>query len=204
MREFTDKRTNKDLDELWLLEHYPVFTQGQSDTTKQVFNNINIPLIKSDRGGKITYHGPGQLIVYFLIDLHRKKISVRDFVTCIEKLVINTLKKYNIDSISQPNAPGVYVNNKKICSIGLRIRKGCSFHGLALNVNMDLSPFLYIDPCGYHDMEMVQISQLGGPKQLNHIEQEIIKEFIILFNYKDIIYIKDINLSTYTNRYFSL
>ena len=155
MHEFTDQRTDDTPDEVWLVEHNPVFTQGQAGKAEHLINTGDIPVVQSDRGGQVTYHGPGQLVAYFLINLRRKKLGVRDLVTHIENLVINTLKAYNIDSAARPDAPGVYVCGKKICSLGLRIRKGCSFHGLALNVNMDLGPFLRINPCGYEGMEMV-------------------------------------------------
>ncbi|EMF8874927.1 lipoyl(octanoyl) transferase LipB, partial [Vibrio vulnificus] len=133
-----------------------------------------------------TYHGPGQLVAYFLINLRRKKLGVRDLVTTIENLVINTLKAYNIDSAARPDAPGVYVDGRKICSLGLRIRKGCSFHGLALNVNMDLSPFLRINPCGYQGMEMVQVSELGGPTDIALVEQQLVKELVNLLGYEQV------------------
>ncbi|ENB4330491.1 lipoyl(octanoyl) transferase LipB, partial [Vibrio vulnificus] len=134
----------------------------------------------------VTYHGPGQLVAYFLINLRRKKLGVRDLVTTIENLVINTLKAYNIDSAARPDAPGVYVDGRKICSLGLRIRKGCSFHGLALNVNMDLSPFLRINPCGYQGMEMVQVSELRGPTDIALVEQQLVKELVNLLGYEQV------------------
>lgn len=134
----------------------------------------------------MTYHGPGQLVAYFLINLRRKKLGVRDLVTHIENLVINTLKAYNIDSAARPDAPGVYVDGKKICSLGLRIRKGCSFHGLALNVNMDLGPFLRINPCGYEGMEMVQVSQVGGPEDIEAVEKQLIQELVTLLDYEQV------------------
>ncbi|EAQ54787.1 lipoyl(octanoyl) transferase LipB, partial [Vibrio sp. MED222] len=146
----------------------------------------DIPVIQSDRGGQVTYHGPGQLVAYFLINIRRKKFGVRDLVTHIENLVINTLKAYNIDSTARPDAPGVYVDGKKICSLGLRIRRGCSFHGLALNVDMDLSPFQRINPCGYQGMEMAQVSQLGGPSELENVEQQLIQELVELLGYDQV------------------
>lgn len=173
MHEFTDQRTEETPDEVWLVEHNPVFTQGQAGKAEHLINTGDIPVVQSDRGGQVTYHGPGQLVAYFLINLRRKKLGVRDLVTTIENLVINTLKAYNIDSAARPDAPGVYVDGKKICSLGLRIRKGCSFHGLALNVNMDLTPFLRINPCGYAGMEMVQVSQFNGPSDVETVEKQI-------------------------------
>lgn len=154
MHDFTDNRTDDTRDEVWLVEHNPVFTQGQAGKEEHLLNTGDIPVIQSDRGGQVTYHGPGQLVAYFLINLRRKKLGVRELVTHIENLVIKTLNAYDIESAARPDAPGVYVDGKKVCSLGLRIRKGCSFHGLALNINMDLSPFLRINPCGYAGMEM--------------------------------------------------
>ncbi|GMM90021.1 lipoyl(octanoyl) transferase LipB [Vibrio fortis] len=186
MHEFTDTRTDDDVDQIWLVEHNPVFTQGQAGKAEHVLNAGDIPVIQSDRGGQVTYHGPGQLVAYFLINIRRKKFGVRDLVTHIENLVINTLKAYNIESAARPDAPGVYVDGKKICSLGLRIRRGCSFHGLALNVDMDLSPFLRINPCGYQGMEMAQVSQLGGPSDLESVEQQLIQELVELLGYDQV------------------
>ncbi|PMJ90499.1 lipoyl(octanoyl) transferase LipB [Vibrio sp. 10N.261.55.A7] len=186
MHEFTDNRTDDSSDEIWLVEHNPVFTQGQAGKAEHILAAGDIPVVQSDRGGQVTYHGPGQLVAYFLINLRRKKLGVRELVTHIENLVINTLKAYNIDAAARPDAPGVYVDNKKICSLGLRIRKGCSFHGLALNVDMDLSPFLRINPCGYQGMEMAQVSQLGGPKELKQVEQQLIEELVAVLDYEHV------------------
>ncbi|UTZ26035.1 lipoyl(octanoyl) transferase LipB [Vibrio campbellii] len=186
MHEFTDQRTDDTPDEVWLVEHNPVFTQGQAGKAEHLINTGDIPVVQSDRGGQVTYHGPGQLVAYFLINLRRKKLGVRDLVTNIENLVINTLKAYNIDSAARPDAPGVYVGGKKICSLGLRIRKGCSFHGLALNVNMDLGPFLRINPCGYEGMEMVQVSQVGGPEDIEAVEKQLIQELVTLLDYEQV------------------
>ncbi|PXA70203.1 MULTISPECIES: lipoyl(octanoyl) transferase LipB [Vibrio] len=186
MHQFTDQRDEQTADEIWLVEHHPVFTQGQTGKAEHLLNPGNIPIVQSDRGGQVTYHGPGQLVAYVLINLRRKKLGVRELVTRIEQLVIDTLKTYHIDSAARPDAPGVYVDGKKICSLGLRIRKGCSFHGLALNVNMDLSPFLRINPCGYQGMEMVQVCDLGGPDNLPEIEQQMIQELVRLFGYQQV------------------
>lgn len=186
MHDFTDNRTDDSVDEIWLVEHNPVFTQGQAGKAEHVLDAGAIPVVQSDRGGQVTYHGPGQLVAYFLINLRRKKLGVRDLVTHIENIVINTLSAYQIDSSARPDAPGVYVDSKKICSLGLRIRKGCSFHGLALNVNMDLSPFHRINPCGYQGMEMTQISQLGGPEDMVTVEQQLVKELISQLDYEQV------------------
>jgi lipoyl(octanoyl) transferase len=186
MHDFTDNRTEETADEVWLVEHNPVFTQGQAGKAEHLLNTGDIPVVQSDRGGQVTYHGPGQLVAYFLINLRRKKLGVRDLVTHIENLVINTLKAYNIESTARPDAPGVYVDGRKICSLGLRIRKGCSFHGLALNVNMDLSPFQRINPCGYAGMEMVQVSQLGGPDDVIQVENKLVEELVKLLGYEQV------------------
>lgn len=191
MHDFTDRRDEETADQVWLVEHNPVFTQGQAGKAEHLLNTGDIPVVQSDRGGQVTYHGPGQLVAYFLINLRRKKLGVRDLVTAIESLVINTLKAYNIDSAAKPDAPGVYVDNKKICSLGLRIRKGCSFHGLALNVNMDLSPFLRINPCGYQGMEMIQVSELGGPTDVHLVEQQLVKELVNLLGYEQVEFITE-------------
>ncbi|MDV7104783.1 lipoyl(octanoyl) transferase LipB [Vibrio sp. TH_r3] len=195
MHAFTDRRDTDTVDEIWLVEHNPVFTQGQAGKAEHLLNTGNIPVVKSDRGGQVTYHGPGQLVAYFLINLRRKKIGVRELVTHIENLVINTLSNFNIESSARSDAPGVYTDGKKICSLGLRIRKGCSFHGLALNINMDLSPFLRINPCGYQGMEMVQVSELGGPSSINTVSNSLLKELTLLLNYEHVDIIKESKLS---------
>ncbi|ATF09888.1 lipoyl(octanoyl) transferase LipB [Candidatus Enterovibrio altilux] len=166
MHTFTDERNSKTCDEIWLVEHEPVFTQGQAGKAEHLLATGDIKVVQSDRGGQVTYHGPGQQVVYVLIDLKRNKIRVRELVTHIEQIVIDTLTQFNIESHARHDAPGVYVGDNKICSLGLRIRRGCSFHGLALNVNMDLSPFLRINPCGYTGLVMTQTIDLGGPASL--------------------------------------
>ncbi|WP_000431349.1 lipoyl(octanoyl) transferase LipB [Vibrio mimicus] len=186
MHQFTDQRDSTTRDEVWLVEHNPVFTQGQAGKAEHLLNTGDIPVVQSDRGGQVTYHGPGQLVAYFLIDLRRKHLGVRELVTHIENLVINTLKHYQIDSAARPDAPGVYVQDKKICSLGLRIRKGCSFHGLALNIQMDLTPFLRINPCGYAGMEMVQLSDLYGPIGIEQVKQALIQELVTLLDYEQV------------------
>ena len=159
MHDFTDSRDDNTPDEIWLVEHHPVFTQGQAGKAEHVLVPGDIPVIQSDRGGQVTYHGPGQQVMYVLLNLKRRKLGVRELVTLLEQTVIDTLADYGIDAHPRADAPGVYVGEMKICSLGLRIRKGCSFHGLALNINMDLSPFLRINPCGYAGMEMTQMRQ---------------------------------------------
>lgn len=164
MKDFTDARDENTADELWLVEHPAVFTQGQAGKAEHLINPGDIPVVQADRGGQITYHGPGQQVVYCLINLRRKKLGIRQLVTIIENAIIAALDHYGITAYAKPDAPGVYVDNKKIASLGLRVRKGCSFHGLALNVNMDMKPFLQINPCGYAGMEMLQTADINGPK----------------------------------------
>ncbi|MEC5320098.1 lipoyl(octanoyl) transferase LipB [Brenneria populi subsp. brevivirga] len=158
MHEFTDLRDDRTLDEIWLVQHFPVFTQGQAGKAEHLLTPGDIPVIQSDRGGQVTYHGPGQQVMYVLVDLKRRKLGVRQLVTAIENTVINTLAHFQIAARARADAPGVYIGERKICSLGLRIRRGCSFHGLALNIAMDLAPFQRINPCGYAGMEMTQIS----------------------------------------------
>lgn len=158
MHVFTDNRSPDTQDEIWLVEHPKVFTQGQAGKAEHVLFPGDIPVVQSDRGGQVTYHGPGQQVMYVMIDIKRRKIGVRQLVTAIEQTVVDTLAFFNIEAYPKADAPGVYVNGKKICSLGLRIRKGCSLHGLALNIDMDLEPFLRINPCGYAGLQMTQAS----------------------------------------------
>ncbi|ODP99185.1 MULTISPECIES: lipoyl(octanoyl) transferase LipB [Salinivibrio] len=174
MRDFTDRRDEDTRDEVWLVEHDPVFTQGQAGKTEHVLVPGDIPVVQSDRGGQVTYHGPGQLVAYFLINLKRKKVGVRALVSHIEDLVVSTLAHFHVDAYARPDAPGVYVNDAKICSLGLRIRRGCSFHGLALNINMDLSPFQRINPCGYAGMAMTQLSDQVGKVTLEDVQPVLV------------------------------
>lgn len=157
MQHFTQTRDADSSDEIWLLEHPRVFTQGQAGKAEHVLAAGDIPIVQVDRGGQVTYHGPGQLVAYILVDVRRSGQGVRDLVSCIENSLIDTLSQYDIAAQAKPDAPGVYVAGKKIASLGLRIRRGCSFHGLALNVDMDLQPFQRINPCGYAGMQMTQL-----------------------------------------------
>ncbi|MCQ1059462.1 lipoyl(octanoyl) transferase LipB [Photobacterium sp. DNB23_23_1] len=186
MHKFTDERSPETTDEVWLVEHNPVFTQGQAGKAEHLLNTGDIPVVQSDRGGQVTFHGPGQLVAYILIDLRRKKMGVRDLVTHIENTIIKTLSHFGIESNARPDAPGVYVSGQKICSLGLRIRRGCSFHGLALNINMDLAPFLRINPCGYAGMEMTQTALLNGPSELEEIQPVLVEELVNLLDYQSI------------------
>jgi len=172
-RSFTQARDDQTPDELWFLEHPPVFTQGQAGKPEHLLLPGNIPVVQSDRGGQVTYHGPGQLVVYFLVDLQLRGYGIRSLVTRIEQSLVELLAGYGITAYADPAAPGVYVDNAggvkgraKIGSLGLRVRRGCSYHGLSLNVGMDLAPFSRINPCGYQGLRMTQLSELGGPDTL--------------------------------------
>ncbi len=178
MQQFTDNRDESTVDEIWLLEHPPVFTQGQAGKEEHLLFPGDIPVVKVDRGGQVTYHGPGQLVAYVLLDIKRRKIGVRELVTMIEQVIVGALAANAVNAYARPDAPGVYVNEAKVASLGLRVRKGCTFHGLALNVAMDLSPFSRINPCGYAGMRMVQSSDLGGPNSIEIAKQEISRQFI--------------------------
>jgi lipoyl(octanoyl) transferase len=164
MQRFTDTRGVDTPDEIWLLEHAPVFTQGQDGKDEHVLFAGDIPVVQVDRGGQVTYHGPGQLVAYLLLDVRRSGIGVRELVSRIERSLIDLLASYGVSAHAKPDAPGVYVDGAKIASLGLRIRNGRSFHGLALNVDMDLQPFQRINPCGYAGMAMTQLAdQVAGP-----------------------------------------
>lgn len=183
MRDFTDNRTENTTDEIWLLEHPPVFTQGLAGKPEHVLNPHNIPVVQTDRGGQVTYHGPGQLVIYPLLNLKRKKLHARQLVTTLEQSVITYLKTMSITAGAKPDAPGVYVNNTKICSIGLRIRKGSSYHGIALNVDMDLTPFSYINPCGHQGMQMTQIKSLSPTATMEAVKSQILPTILEKFGY---------------------
>jgi lipoyl(octanoyl) transferase len=157
MRDFNEKRDSDTVDEIWLLEHQPVYTLGLSDKTEHLLNTRDIPVVKTDRGGQVTYHGPGQLIAYLLIDLKRRPYAIKKLVSLIESSVIDYLKDFEIESQRKAGAPGVYVNGEKIAALGIRVRKGCTYHGLAINIDMDLEPFNGINPCGYEGMICTQV-----------------------------------------------
>jgi len=182
MHDFTDSRDDSTPDEIWLVEHLPVFTQGQAGKAEHLLMTGDIPVIQSDRGGQVTYHGPGQQVMYVLLNLKRRKLGVRELVTLLEQTVVNTLAEYGIDAHPRADAPGVYVGEMKICSLGLRIRKGCSFHGLALNINMDLAPFQRINPCGYAGMEMTQVRKWVETATPETIRPVLLKNVLALLN----------------------
>ena len=161
MQEFTATRTAETTDELWIVEHPPVFTLGQAGKPEHLLRDIGIPLVQIDRGGQVTYHGPGQVVIYLLLDLNRRQLKVRELVRHIEQAVIDLLAAHGVTAERHANAPGVYVAGAKIAALGLRIRRGCSYHGVALNVQMDLSPFAAINPCGYPGLAVTQTHDLG-------------------------------------------
>lgn len=183
MRDFTDSRDENTIDEIWLLEHPPVFTQGLAGKPEHVLNPHHIPVIQTDRGGQVTFHGPGQLVLYALIDLKRKQMHAREFVRTLENSVIALLADLSINAASKCDAPGVYVNDAKICSIGLRVRRGASYHGIALNVAMDLTPFTYINPCGYQNMTITQIKTLAPLVSMDIIKLAIVPAIMKNFGY---------------------
>jgi lipoyl(octanoyl) transferase len=176
MRRFTDARGVDCPDELWLLQHPPVFTQGQAGKAEHVLAPGDIPVIQVDRGGQVTYHGPGQWVLYLLVDLRRRQLGVRDLVTLIERSLVQLLGEYGIAAASRPAAPGVYVADEKIASLGLRVRRGCSYHGLALNVDMDLEPFGRINPCGYAGLQVTSMAKL---LPLTHLDTTAIGKHLL-------------------------
>jgi lipoyl(octanoyl) transferase len=166
MRDFTAQRGADTRDEIWLLEHPPVFTLGTNADNTHVLDPGDIPVVEVDRGGEVTYHGPGQLVAYVLLDLKRKRLGIRDLVCSLERAIINTLAGYGIEATGREGAPGVYVGDKKIASIGLRIRRNCSYHGIAVNISPDLEPFGRINPCGYQGLAVTSLQQLGCAEDL--------------------------------------
>ena len=161
MQDFTAGRTAETPDELWIVEHPPVYTLGQAGKPEHILEEVGIPVIRIDRGGQVTYHGPGQVVIYLLLDLQRLKIKVRELVTAIEQGVIDFLAAHGVAAVRRDGAPGVYVGDAKIAALGLKIKNGCSYHGLSLNVDMDLYPFTAINPCGYAGLKVTQTRDLG-------------------------------------------
>ena len=172
MQNFTNSRDHNTPDELWFLEHPPVFTQGRNGKQEHLHNPGEIPVINTDRGGQVTYHGPGQLIAYPLLNVNRRQLGVQSLVQILEQAVIDLCTDYRIDAHRREKAPGVYVDDRKLAALGLRIRKGCSFHGLSLNIDMDLTPFSMIDPCGYAGMEVTQLRDLGVKASMKTITNQ--------------------------------
>lgn len=178
MQQFTLQRDNTTEDELWLLEHAPVYTQGLNGQSAHLLNTNAIPVVQTDRGGQITYHGPGQLIVYPLMDLRRLRFGVREMISCLEYSVIALLAQHGIEAYARKDAPGVYCNEAKIASLGLRVKRGGCYHGLSLNVDMDLQPFTDINPCGYAGMQMTDMKTLGVDIDMASIKQQFISVFL--------------------------
>ena len=169
MQDFTAQRDAATPDELWLVEHPPVYTLGQAGKAEHLLHVTDIPLVKIDRGGQITYHGPGQVVGYLLLDLHRRGLKVREMVTLIEQALIDCIADYGLDARRKDGAPGVYIDGAKVAALGLRVKNGCSYHGLSLNVDMDLTPFTWINPCGYSGLQTIQLKDFGvteGPEDV--------------------------------------
>lgn len=184
MQDFTDTRHRDTPDELWFLQHPSVYTLGKNGKPEHVLNPAQIPVINTDRGGQVTYHGPGQMVVYTLLDLTRMKIGVRALVTDLEQTIVELLGDYGVTANARPEAPGVYVNDAKIAALGLRVRKGRSFHGLALNVDMDLEPFSRINPCGYEGLEVTQLKDLVSGIELASVTDDLQQRLIDKFSYE--------------------
>lgn len=191
MQAFTSERGETDTDEIWMLEHPPVFTQGQAGKPEHVLFPGDIPVVQVDRGGQVTYHGPGQLVVYPLINLTRLGLGARSLVTLIETSLVNLLADFDIEAYPRADAPGVYVDERKIASIGLRIRRHCSYHGLALNVTVDLEPFRRINPCGYAGLEMVRLADLADAPDLPELGRRWLGHFTSGLGYGEIHYTKE-------------
>jgi lipoyl(octanoyl) transferase len=178
MQNFTDTRNESTHDEIWFAEHESVFTLGLNTAPEHLLDPGDIPVIQIDRGGQVTYHGPGQLMVYPLIDLSRAGLGVRDLVTALEQSVVDLAAEYGIEAASRSDAPGVYVDGVKLASVGLRIRRGASFHGLALNVDVDLEPFSRINPCGFKDLELTDLARLGAERELATVRDKLLPHLL--------------------------
>jgi len=170
MQRFTDARSEATPDEIWLVEHDPVFTLGQAGKPEHVLAAGDIPVIHVDRGGQVTYHGPGQIVAYPLFDLKRMKVGVREYVQRIEQSIIDTAAEWNIHAERKEGAPGVYVAGAKVAALGIRVRRGCTFHGLAFNIAMDLEPWHRINPCGYQGLQVTTLADLGGPSGMDAVK----------------------------------
>ncbi len=181
MKELTAARDSNTPDELWLLEHFPVYTQGQAGKPEHILNPNSIPVVQSDRGGQVTYHGPGQLVAYVLMDIRRRNMGIRTLVCQLEEVLKSVLAQNDIEGMTRCGAPGVYVGDKKIASIGLRVKNGCTYHGISLNIDMDLKPFLGINPCGFSKMEMTQIKDFSPTIKLEQVVQQFSQDFLNQF-----------------------
>ena len=169
MSTFTTKRETKTRDEIWCLQHPPVYTLGLAGKQEHILDAGQTPVVKTDRGGQVTYHGPGQLVMYLLLDLRRRKIGIKDYVYLLEQSLIDYLERTGLSAARRPGAPGVYIDGKKIAALGIRVRRGCCYHGLALNVNMDIRPFSGINPCGYPELEVVQLADFGLTQEIDEV-----------------------------------
>jgi lipoyl(octanoyl) transferase len=188
MQAFTDERGPETPDELWLVEHPPVFTQGQAGKAEHVLAPGDIPVVRVDRGGQVTYHGPGQIVAYPLINLRRVGLGVRAFVRAIEEAIIRTLDHYGVTGERVDGAPGIYVDGAKVASLGLRVRRGCSFHGLAFNIDMDLEPFQRINPCGYQGLQVVDLKRLSGREvDIAEVTKRLVDELAGQFGHSEIV-----------------
>ena len=192
MRSFTNSRNEQTLDEIWVNQHTPVFTQGQSGRRENILEPCDIPVVYADRGGQVTYHGPGQLVVYLLCDLRRMDLNARSLVDGIEESIVSVLAGYSIGATTKRDAPGVYVQATKIASVGLRIRRGCSYHGLSLNVAMDLEPFDRINPCGHANLKMSQVEDFGGPNDLSLVTDDLVRVLSHQFQFTSLVHTKGI------------
>jgi lipoyl(octanoyl) transferase len=181
MRDYTDRRTEQSPDELWFVEHPPIFTLGQNADRAHLLNPAEIPVLQIDRGGQVTYHGPGQLVVYALIDLRRAKLSVRLLVESLERGVVNAVAAYGVEARGRRDAPGVYVGDMKLAAVGLRIRRSCSYHGIAINVDMDLEPFSRINPCGFEHLAVTQLRDLCGMSSMERLRADLEAEYLKKF-----------------------
>lgn len=175
MRSFTEQRNESTPDEIWIVEHPPVFTLGLNGKSEHIIDSHDIPVIQCDRGGQVTFHGPGQLVAYVLVDLQRRHWGVKQLVNRIEQVIIDLLGDYSIQGERKENAPGVYVESAKIAALGLRVRSGCSYHGLSLNVDMDLTPFSFINPCGFEGLASVQMKDLNPRADIQDVKQRLIE-----------------------------
>jgi len=190
MQAFTDARDESSSDELWLVQHPPVFTQGQAGKAEHVLSPGNIPVIQVDRGGQVTYHGPGQIVAYPLVDIRRKGIGVKEFVQRIEASIIDVLDGYGVKGERVAGAPGIYVGGEKIASLGLRVRRGRTFHGLAFNIDMDLEPFQRINPCGFSGLQVTQLSQLT-PADFEEVENRLVDSLVRQLGYSSLDTVED-------------
>jgi lipoyl(octanoyl) transferase len=181
MKRFTKDRNESTPDEIWILQHPSVYTQGQAGKAEHILNPQMIPIVQSDRGGQVTYHGPGQIVAYVLIDIRRRNLGIRSLVCLLEKMLISLLKHWKIEAQCREEAPGVYVSDKKIASIGLRVKNGCTYHGVALNVAMNLEPFNGINPCGYARLKMTQMQDFLDEIQIEQVIDRMVKEFLTFF-----------------------